>query len=459
MRARFRQYYTPSEADFDALLAAAIIVLDTNVLFNLYRTSEKTADELFTILDSAKAQLWMPYQVGFEYHENIEGVLVGLRSKHENFDDVLRDGLNKLRGVFGDFRHPFIKDTVLAAIDNVEKQLIDEFKKEQWTLERLEERANAVRLRIEGLFDDGRIGTDFGRDILLELFKEGAARYKDDIPPGFKDTRKNKSARRPYGDLIIWKEMIAQAKAQSKPVVFVTDDAKEDWWLRVDGKNMGPLPSLRAEMSSETAQDFCLYTSEQFLTYAAPLFLKRAANAKALEEVERSRRARQFLDAEELRTAAASFSDEIAHIAGASYTEQARQRVILDALNSQAEVGALLNARSEVERLAGEANLAPWLSNNTAIEKFIASSNAGAAAAQSALAKIMGDATLAPWLSNKSAIEKIIGDMRLAPELMRNTALKSSLAPPKKGPQAERKGSTKATPKANKDNTPPDEKK
>jgi len=38
-------------------------------------------------------------------------------------------------------------------------------------------------------------------------------------------TRGNK-----FGDLIIWKEMIEKAKAEKRPIIFVTDDGKSDWW-------------------------------------------------------------------------------------------------------------------------------------------------------------------------------------------------------------------------------------
>lgn len=74
MRSTFGHYYTPSADDLDSFLAAGLIVLDTNVLLDLFRSPEKTTDELLKVLKAGKSQLWMPCQVGLEYHENIDRV-------------------------------------------------------------------------------------------------------------------------------------------------------------------------------------------------------------------------------------------------------------------------------------------------------------------------------------------------------------------------------------------------
>lgn len=63
---------------------------------------------------------------------------------------------------------------------------------------------------------------------------EGEKRYKNKIPPGFKDA-KNKTGVRIYSDLIIWKETLRFAKKYKKNIIFVTDDAKVDWWEENDG--------------------------------------------------------------------------------------------------------------------------------------------------------------------------------------------------------------------------------
>jgi hypothetical protein len=72
---------------------------------------------------------------------------------------------------------------------------------------------------------------------------------------------------RQYGDLIIWKQTLLEAKKRkSASLVFLTDDVKEDWWWIVKGKKIGPRPELRDEICrvAEVTQ-FHIYNTEHFL--------------------------------------------------------------------------------------------------------------------------------------------------------------------------------------------------
>lgn len=295
MRSTFGHYYTPSADDLDSFLAAGLIVLDTNVLLDLFRSPEKTTDELLKVLKAAKSQLWMPYQVGLEYHENIDRVISEIRRRHEGFTATLEKGLNELRGSFSDYRHPFIRESVLAEVDALEDRLVQALLS-SWSIDKLNDRAQSVRKQIEELYEDSMIGAPFSEEELSAICSEGERRYKNEIPPGFKDARKTGDPRRPYGDLILWNEVLRKAKESGRPIILVTDDAKEDWWFRVSGETIGPLPALRREMLKEAGQRFHLYTSEQFLKHGARTFLKREADSQALQDVERAGRAEQLRD-------------------------------------------------------------------------------------------------------------------------------------------------------------------
>jgi predicted restriction endonuclease len=55
--------------------------------------------------------------------------------------------------------------------------------------------------------------------------------------------------------------------------VFVTDDNKEDWWLEISGKTIGPRPELLAEVYAKTGLSaFYIYNSERFMTVASQHF-------------------------------------------------------------------------------------------------------------------------------------------------------------------------------------------
>jgi hypothetical protein len=52
------------------------------------------------------------------------------------------------------------------------------------------------------------------------------------------------------------------------PLIFVTEDIKEDWWLRSDGKTVGIQPHLSREFRVKTGQRIQLYRIEHFLDFA-----------------------------------------------------------------------------------------------------------------------------------------------------------------------------------------------
>jgi hypothetical protein len=56
------------------------------------------------------------------------------------------------------------------------------------------------------------------------------------LPPGFKE---GKEDYRKFGDIIIWFQLLNYAKQCGKPIIWITADAKEDWWLRESGKTKG----------------------------------------------------------------------------------------------------------------------------------------------------------------------------------------------------------------------------
>ncbi|WP_256809155.1 PIN-like domain-containing protein [Bradyrhizobium sp. Bra64] len=87
-----------------------------------------------------------------------------------------------------------------------------------------------------------------------------------------------------YGDYFIWKEALDKAKEVQKPVVIITDDVKDDWWLEFRGQKIGPRPELVAEMMAYSGQRFYLYTLSQFLDYATG-FLNQRIDPAAIQEI------------------------------------------------------------------------------------------------------------------------------------------------------------------------------
>lgn len=78
--------------------------------------------------------------------------------------------------------------------------------------------------------------------------------------------------------------MIAKAKADKRPVIFISDDVKEDWWWIHRGRKMGPRPELIEEFRAESGQEFHIYEFSQFLRFAAQRFAEIKASVEKVEE-------------------------------------------------------------------------------------------------------------------------------------------------------------------------------
>ena len=97
------------------------------------------------------------------------------------------------------------------------------------------------------------------------------------------------SYERKYSDYIVWSQLLEYAKENNlSDLIFVTDDNKEDWWLKVKQqgfKTISPRPELVGEITQETSvQRFHMYSSEGFLSYANKL-LNIEVSEDAINEV------------------------------------------------------------------------------------------------------------------------------------------------------------------------------
>src|SRR5688500_4356529 len=90
LREQFREFYF--DKDDKEIWKDSIIVLDTNVLLNLYRYTQETSEQILNLLQKYKENLWMPHQVALEYHYNRKSVIVEQSGSYEKvcdaFDDV-----------------------------------------------------------------------------------------------------------------------------------------------------------------------------------------------------------------------------------------------------------------------------------------------------------------------------------------------------------------------------------
>jgi hypothetical protein len=264
----------------------ATIVLDTNVLLNLYRLPASARDEFLTALETLKDRLWIPYQVALEFQRNR---LTVIARERKSTDEVLSSAQNHV----GELRRKvealqiekrglgIDPNPILEDIEKANQKLIaavEATHKSQYEIAS----TDSVRERLDALLA-GQIGPGPKNQADLdELTSDGEDRFRDNIPPGFADSNKDKNPKeatfihqhlkyqRKFGDLILWKQLIQQAKTFSlKCVLLVTADRKEDWWWSEQGKTLGPHPELVSEIQRDAGVElFWMYSFVKFVEHA-----------------------------------------------------------------------------------------------------------------------------------------------------------------------------------------------
>ncbi|MCI2145799.1 MAG: PIN domain-containing protein [Bacteroidales bacterium] len=275
MKEMFPEFYPLTSEKIDEIWDKGTIVFDTNALLNLYRYSIETRDDFISALNKCSAQLWMPYQVGYEYMDN----------KSKSIEDTI-DACNQAKKLFKTIKDDIVKTTKdeknlnnlfspYQLFNEYIKNIYDSIDAGDESIDKLKNKHEAeyqngndpVLDEITKLYD-GKVGEDLKEEGLDKLYAEGKTRYKECIPPGFCDYEKAKFGQRKlYGDLILWKQILNYAKEKGKDVLFVTAEKKRDWWKIInDKKIIAPLPQLIKEFRDETGEEISIISPEEFIT-------------------------------------------------------------------------------------------------------------------------------------------------------------------------------------------------
>ncbi|MGM0845003.1 MAG: PIN-like domain-containing protein [Bacillota bacterium] len=261
-----------------------IVVIDTNVLLNLYRWSAGTSEQILENLNEIIDSLWIPNQVINEFRRHKDKVRNQSFNKYKNVtlevNRTLKNTHTELSKKFlqyGKYKFPKIKELATVLEEELEKlkKVSEDFKdsiadeiQSNVTLLSNDEVTNLV----DTLTTDGRVGREFSFQRLLEIYEEGDRRYKYKIPPGYKDEEeKGEFDLRKFGDLILWKETLEKSVNEGKkPLIFITEDVKPDWWeINADDELVGPRKELIKEFSDYVGINvsFNMFTLSEFNTY------------------------------------------------------------------------------------------------------------------------------------------------------------------------------------------------
>lgn len=350
MKQHFAGFYGPSEQEIDSAYKdkKTLFIFDTNILLSLYRCEESTRLQFLEVWRNLKDQVWIPFNVCLEYQRNRLGVINSSRNSLKSISKVLNNGIDS---VFLDFEKSGPIRETLSRYSNLRTELgklkdsLSEIVSE-FTLNSLESRRQNINFinshdEIRDLIDEltaGCIGEEPDQDFIDKVNKEGATRYKYLTGPGFADAKEKQNDRfsfnginfdAQYGDLYIWKQIVQKAKDQQyKNIIYVTNDEKEDFVYKINGKIRGPAESLVTEIKKEAnVEVFLLNQIDSFLHHAV-----KSLNAKIDEP-----------SITELSSAATSFTTESNYFILPSY---------LNALKSQG-LGTVVHQKS-IDELESE---------------------------------------------------------------------------------------------------------
>ncbi|MEU1249374.1 PIN-like domain-containing protein [Micromonospora arida] len=285
----FEQYLVPDAEVIKVGITKGLVVLDSNVLLELYRFAAPARSELFEVLEKIGERLWIPHQVRLEFHRNRLSVM---SSQEESYQDVLK-AIEEVRQSHA---------AVVARIRELAKRVLlpKEARDELVQLvsrglddaERVMTELRAAHAspggfaqdpilhRLQRLFD-GRVGDPLDAGEFSVACEEALRRVAAQEPPGYKDSGKDD----PTGDYLVWYQTLKEAAMRNQPLLFVTRDAKEDWFLRLKGQTVCGHPSLVAE-ARDVAGVPAIIMQTQSLLHHARSFLETDVSEETIRQAE-----------------------------------------------------------------------------------------------------------------------------------------------------------------------------
>lgn len=255
MKNVFFEFYPITREEKNLIWNSALFCLDTNTLLNVYRYSTETAEKFIENIKSKADSITIVHQVAMEYHK--KRIKVILEQKQKSNETLSK--FNELEKILKNERAmPYLSNTTNELLLENFEMAKEEIKKQQ----------NLI---------SSYILNDPYLDIYTQIFNKNLSsnnhyndqeeakwneRYEKKIPPGYMDNNKSENK---FGDLIIWHQLISLAKSNKKNIVFITDDNKEDWWHKEEGKKIGPRFELRKEFREKTEHDFLLASPKNFI--------------------------------------------------------------------------------------------------------------------------------------------------------------------------------------------------
>lgn len=272
----FSGYMTPAGEDWKRVLGSGTVVLDANVLLNLYRYNQDARDALLSVLKELDTRLWVPNQVMVEFWRNRENALEDPLKQLDQSKIALRGDLDRTSEKLRTWANRVSLDRRESVA--LEAQLSEALEEVIGAMERvvdssglgMEQDTSKDRV-VSDLADllAGKVGAPFSKKEYEDAIVEGKRRIEKQVPPGYMDKKKDsRGDNSEVADYFVWRQIKLEAKRRGGDLLFVTGDAKEDWWRLRHGIAIGPRNELVEELLNEVAVHLYMLKPERLLVLA-----------------------------------------------------------------------------------------------------------------------------------------------------------------------------------------------
>lgn len=223
-----------------------LLIFDTSSLLDLYRHPIINSKRILDYLKEYNDRIWIPARVKEEFYrnKNVKNINMYKKFKESTKKETLKLEQKLLRHINEYSKSRFSNLEVLE--DEIKNKFAEICGKIEEYNELLKSESeiykkfilNDVDNFLNILLNGEKVGKPINTVELINIIKEGELRYKYKIAPGYEDD-KAKVGIDKFGDLIIWKEIIAKSQiSKEKNIFFITSDSKPDWFKRDNnGKN------------------------------------------------------------------------------------------------------------------------------------------------------------------------------------------------------------------------------
>lgn len=262
MKTHFPHYYRIQREHLKRQFKELVFVMDASALLDIFRLDKPTTEDVFVVLRRYAEQIVIPYHAAEEYNNRIHSVL--LEQLH-NIDNAQKSFEAFCQLLEAKRNQPYISLLSAKKLQTLKNSISSDFTTQRdYLWEQLLH--GELQNQLSELMD-GKVLPPFSEEEIHQIKVEGEERYKQKVPPGWKDGAKGENE---YGDLINWKEILRYARTHQKSIVFVSNDIKEDWICQHEGRTVCPDYRLLKEFY-ETVNNsellFHIYTLDRFLDF------------------------------------------------------------------------------------------------------------------------------------------------------------------------------------------------